>query len=152
MLPADAGGGADLRRGAEALKIFKRRVDTLLSEFEGSAGSSSKVGAQTISRASLSGHGTFGEADDLYHQYNRVHEQLTTLSKSLGHQIEAMGIAVHGADIGFDNLDEDLRRRFWALQTQIHEDNQPPRHESPEHHGDQQHGHSDDKHSGTGYS
>ncbi|GHJ36385.1 hypothetical protein [Streptomyces sp. TS71-3] len=146
MLPADAGGGADLKRGAEALKIFKRRVDKLLSEFEGSAGSSGKVGEQRISRASLSGSGAFGEADDLFHQYNRVHEQLTTLSKSLGHQIEAMGIAVHGADVGFDNLDEDLRRRFHTLQAQIYEDNKPPQQpEKPQ-------GHSDDKHSGTGYS
>ncbi|WP_343041869.1 MULTISPECIES: hypothetical protein [Streptomyces] len=111
---------ADLKRGLEALKQFRRRVDTLLTEFEGSAGGSSEVGHQKIVRASFSGAAApFPEADGLYSQYDRVHERLTSLSKLLGDQIEAMGIAVHGADVGFDNLEDDLRQRFWAIQTRI---------------------------------
>ncbi len=130
MRPAEA-GGADLRRGVEALKSFKKQVDTVLSTFESSPANATHVANQTISRAALSGAGDFGEAHDLFSQYNRVHERLTTLSKSLAHQIEAMGIAVHGADVGFDNLEEDLRHRFWQLQTQIREDNKPPVEETP---------------------
>ncbi|MET9547367.1 hypothetical protein ABZY36_18920 [Streptomyces sp. NPDC006627] len=126
MLPTDGHGGtapssgADLKRGLEALKTFRRRINTLLTEFEGSAGSSSKVGTQKVSRASFSGTGSaFPEADGLYSQYDQVHERLTSLSKMLGDQIEAMGIAVHGADVGFDNLEDDLRQRFWAIQTRV---------------------------------
>ncbi|MFI2619698.1 hypothetical protein [Streptomyces sp. NPDC018584] len=126
MLPTDGHGGtapssgADVKRGLEALKTFRRRIDTLLTEFEGSAGSSSKVGTQKVSRASFSGTGSaFPEADGLYSQYDQVHERLTSLSKMLGDQIEAMGIAVHGADVGFDNLEDDLRQRFWAIQTKV---------------------------------
>lgn len=119
MLPADAGGGADLRRGLEALKTFKKRVDGLLSNFEGSAAGSAKVAAHTISRASFSGTGDFAEAGGLHTEYERVHQHITSLSKSLGLQIEALQIAVHGADIGFDNLEEDLRRRFWEIRTEI---------------------------------
>lgn len=112
------GGGADLRRGLEALKTFKKRVDGLLSDFEGSAGSSAKVAAHTISRASF-GAGDFAEASGLHGQYERVHEHITSLSKSLALQIEALQIAVQGADIGFDNLEEDLRRRFWEIRTEV---------------------------------
>ncbi|MGW7080748.1 hypothetical protein [Streptomyces sp. NPDC054866] len=126
MLATDGRGGAapssgaDLKRGLEALKTFRRRVNTLLTEFEGSAGGSSKVGGYKLSRGSFSGGGSsFPAADGLYSQYDQVHERLTSLSKMLGDQIDAMGIAVHGADVGFDNLDEDLRQRFWAIQTDV---------------------------------
>lgn len=121
MLPADSGGGgsADLKRGLEALTTFKKRVDGVLSTFTGSAGSSTKVEAQRISRASFSGAGKFDEASGLYTQYHRVHESLTSLSKTLSMQIEALQIAVHGADIGFDNLEEDQRQRFWEIQTEV---------------------------------
>jgi hypothetical protein len=91
----------------------------------GPAGSSAQVGEERVSRAALSGGGhAFPEADGLFTQYNRVHERLTSLSKLLGQQIEALGIAVHGADIGFDNLDEELRRRFHAIQTRVAYDHQ----------------------------
>ncbi|MPY40500.1 hypothetical protein FNH04_11460 [Streptomyces phyllanthi] len=113
-------GGADLRRGLEALKTFKKRVDGVLANLEGSPASSTKVGEHQLSRASFSGQGTdFAEASGLFAQYNRVHDRLTSLSKSLGLHIESLGIAVHGADIGFDNLEEEQRRRFWEIQTQI---------------------------------
>lgn len=129
MLATNERGGtapssdADLRRGLEALKTFRRRVNTLLTEFQGSAGGSSEVGGYKLSRGSFSGGGSaFPAADGLYSQYNQVHERLTSLSKMLGDQIDAMSIAVHGADVGFDNLDEDLRQRFWAIQTRVDRD------------------------------
>ncbi|MFG2378854.1 hypothetical protein ACGFY9_46345 [Streptomyces sp. NPDC048504] len=125
MLPADMTGGvspktaADLKVGADVLMTFKQRIDKLLSEFEDSAGSASKLGAQRVSRASLSGHGLdFHEADALFAQYQSVHEHITQLSKTLGLQIEAMGIATQGAQNGFDNLDDDQRRRFWEIQVE----------------------------------
>ena len=128
MRPADGGGSApapstkNLKRGAEALKKFKKRVDTILSELEESPASKSKVADQRITRGSLSaGNAAFAEADGLFGEYNRVHTELTTLSQTLSDQIEAMGIAVHGADVGFNNLEEDVRRRFWAIQTRTHE-------------------------------
>ncbi|MFF2504814.1 hypothetical protein ACFVTY_15765 [Streptomyces sp. NPDC058067] len=129
MLPADMGMGgvsaataANLEVSGELLKDFQKRVDALLADFEGSAGNATAVGAQTISRASFSvGGGDFHEADHLYTQYNRVHGHLTALSKSLSLQIEATSIAVLGAKNGFANLDEDLRHRFWEIQTQLTE-------------------------------
>ena len=110
------GGSKDLKRGAEALKTFKKRVDGVLQDLEESKASRSKVSEQNVSRASFGGSGGFAEADGLYAQYNRVHTQLTQLSQTLKDQIEAMQIAVHGADVGFDNLEDDVKRRFWEIQ------------------------------------
>lgn len=147
MLAPDMGGAAaaaDLKRGAEALKIFKKRVDSVLDTFQGSPGNATQVASQQVPRSAFSGSGDFGEATDLHSQYHRVHDHLTRLSKTLGHQIEAIGIAVHGADVGFDNLEEDLRHRFWQLQAKIRED-------SGDDHGSAGPQHrTDDKHSDAG--
>jgi hypothetical protein len=136
------GGGSDLRRGLEALKTFRKRVDALLRNFEGSPGSSSKVAAHALSATSFCGKGEFAEATGLHREYERVHERITSLSKSLALQIEAMQIAVHGADVGFDNLEDDLRRRFHEIRTEINE-------QQAEAHPDQKR--TDQQQSKTGY-
>ncbi|MEV8525400.1 hypothetical protein AB0451_14785 [Streptomyces sp. NPDC052000] len=141
--------GDDLRKGLEALTTFKRKVDGVLTQFEGSHGSPMKIGDHQIARASFSAGGAaFPEADGLFTQYHRVHERLTSLSKSLGHQIEAMGIAVHGADIGFDNLDEETRQRFWAIQSMTDYDAEQAQREKD---GKPKPQRTDDKSSGTGW-
>ncbi|MCC5478609.1 hypothetical protein ACFV2N_34170 [Streptomyces sp. NPDC059680] len=119
MLPD--GGGSDLRRGLEALQTFKSRVDALLDTFERSPGDPKKVGMHTLSLTSFCGTGQFAEATDLHSHYQTVHEQITSLSQTLKLQIEAMQIAVHGADIGYDKLEDDLRRRFHEIRTQVNE-------------------------------
>lgn len=116
MLIAGMGGisAKSLRGELESLKDFKKRVDNILKDLDGSEASQTKVRQQQVSRASFGGE--FAEAQDLYAEYNRVHAQLTGLSGVLGQQIEAMGIAVHAADVGFGNMEEDTQRRFWELQ------------------------------------
>ncbi|NEA49120.1 hypothetical protein G3I35_23365 [Streptomyces sp. SID10815] len=129
MLPADMVGGvsttraANLEASGEALDQFVKRVDAVLRDLEGSAGNPTKVGAQTIRSASLTtgSASVFPEAHGLYQQYHRVHTELTALSKSLHLQIEAIGIAVQGAHHGFENLEEEQRQRFWAIQRHIKE-------------------------------
>jgi hypothetical protein len=111
---------SDLEKGVGALRRFQKRVNVLLSELEGSDGGRTKLAAQTVSRASLSG-GTaaFAEADGLYSQYNRVHQSLTSLSKSLGDQIQLLSIGVHAAEVGYDNVDEDVRRQYKAIKDRL---------------------------------
>ncbi|WP_338895788.1 hypothetical protein WBG99_08780 [Streptomyces sp. TG1A-60] len=129
MLPAEMAGGvsaaraANLEASGEALDKFVKRVDAVLRDLETSAGNPTKVGAQTIRSTSLStgADGIFPEADGLYTQYNRVHQELTSLSKTLHLQIEATAIAVQGAHRGFDNLEEELRQRFYAIQGEVTE-------------------------------
>ncbi|MFF8695043.1 hypothetical protein ACF08W_22870 [Streptomyces sp. NPDC015144] len=89
-------GSGDLRRGAGALEKFRRRVDTLLAELEGSAAGRSRIAAQKVSRSALSGRNAcFAEADGLHTQYDRVHEELVALSRTLGDQIEYLSLGVH---------------------------------------------------------
>ncbi|MFH9293000.1 hypothetical protein [Streptomyces sp. NPDC017520] len=121
--PGGGGGTGDLRRGVGALEKFKSRVDALLADFEGSAASKTKVADQKVSRASLSGpNARFAEADGLYTQYHRVHSSLVSLSKSLGDQIEYLSLGVHAAAVGFDNVEDDIRRRFYEIQSRMDEE------------------------------
>ncbi|WP_415951547.1 hypothetical protein [Streptomyces sp. KLOTTS4A1] len=113
-------GTADLEKGVGALKRFRSKVDALLTEFENSAAGSTKVADQTVTRAAFSGSNLpFAEADGFFKQYHRVHSSLVNLSRSLGDQIEMLQIAVHASEVGYDNLEDDLRRRFYEIQTRV---------------------------------
>jgi hypothetical protein len=117
---ASASRAANLEASGDALKKFVTQVDAVLRDLEGSAGNPGRVKAQSIRQGSLrSGGAGFSEADALYGTFSAVHEKLTTLSKTLHLQIEAIGIAVLGAKGTFDNLEEEQRRRFWEIQTEI---------------------------------
>ncbi|HEX5569522.1 MAG TPA: hypothetical protein VFY14_21815 [Streptomyces sp.] len=122
---ADGGSGGELKGELESLKEFKKRVDNILSDLEKSKAAPSRIGQQEVSRSSFGG--SFAEADDIYAEYNRIHAHLTTLSRVFGAQIEAMRIAVHGADVGFGNLEDGLKRRFWQLQGQAQQFQQEQR-------------------------
>ncbi|GAB3950892.1 hypothetical protein [Streptomyces sparsus] len=117
-----APASSDLKRTAEALKDFRKRVDDILRNLEKSAAAPTRLADQSIPPGSF-GSG-FSEAEDLALTYERVRTHLTNLSRTFGDQIEAMGIAVQGADIGFDNLEEDVRRRFWEIQERTTEQQQ----------------------------
>ncbi|QHY98525.1 hypothetical protein SSPS47_25780 [Streptomyces sp. S4.7] len=112
---------SNLERGVGALKKFQSQINTLLSEFEGGAGGNGEIAAQRVPRSSFSGPGKFDEAEGFSMQYERVHTSLIALSKSLGDQIELLSIGVHAADVGYDNVEEDLRYRFHSIQTRLDE-------------------------------
>lgn len=114
----------DLERGVGELKKFQGRINELLSVFEGGAGGKGEVSAQGVPRSSFSGPGKFDEAEGFSKQYDRVHTSLISLSKSLGDQIELLSIGVHAADVGYDNVEEDLRYRFHTIQTRLDEQRQ----------------------------
>ncbi|MFC8827124.1 hypothetical protein ACFT9I_17490 [Streptomyces sp. NPDC057137] len=112
---------SDLERGVGALKKFQSQINSLLSEFEGGAAGKGEIAAQSVPRSSFSGPGKFDEAEGFSKQYDRVHTSLISLSKSLGEQIELLSIGVHAADIGYNNLEDDLRYRFHTIQTRLDE-------------------------------
>ncbi|MEV0600671.1 hypothetical protein AB0I82_15440 [Streptomyces sp. NPDC050315] len=111
------GSGAsasDIKRARATLVRFRQRIDDILMSLE--HGPQNEVSLLELSRSAFSGPGTFAEADGLHQQFTKVHTHLTTLSRTLNEQIEAMGIAVIGANVGFDNLEDDLKARFWEIQ------------------------------------
>jgi hypothetical protein len=120
VLPLEAGAGAaNLKRGVEALSTFKKSVDAVLEELNGSPANPRRVADLTLTREALAGGGAFGEALGLHTQYAQAHERVSSLSRTLGLQIEALRIAVHGADVGFDNLEEEARRRFHEIRVEL---------------------------------
>lgn len=164
MLPADMVGGVSADRAANLevsrvlLKDFQKRVADVLTDLESSAANPNRVSEQRIPAGALhSGHGGFAEADELFGQYERVHSRLTSLTRALGLQIEATGIAVQGARRGFENLEEEQRRRFREIQTELsgeqeraqQEHEQWLRHQQS--HGEQGPARTNDTRSGTGY-
>lgn len=112
---------SDLERGVGALKKFQSQINTLLSEFESGAAGKGEIAAQSVPRSSFSGPGKFDEAEGFSKQYDRVHTSLISLSKSLGDQIELLSIGVHAADVGYNNVEEDLRYRYHTIQTRLDE-------------------------------
>ncbi|MYW16803.1 hypothetical protein GT039_14675 [Streptomyces sp. SID2955] len=114
------GGGSGMRRGIDALQKFKGKLDDALADFEEGHGGPSKVAQQSLSRASFGGtHAQFDEANDLHTAYETVHTRLTHLSKTLGLHIESLKLASHAADATYDGTEEEVRRRFWQIHTQI---------------------------------
>ncbi|MBO8193798.1 hypothetical protein ITI46_19340 [Streptomyces oryzae] len=125
----------DLERRVEALKKLKKRIDGVITQLDGSPGAKHKVDAKRLTRRALSGEGAlFFEADDLFTKYNEVHDTLTSLSKSLRDQIDAMSIAVKIADGKFDQLEDEEKRRFWEIYARA-----AAQEEKAKHHGKGQH-------------
>ncbi|MFF7241666.1 hypothetical protein [Streptomyces collinus] len=114
------GGRSDLKRGVEVLSKFRDDINKALHKFEESPGSSSKIADHALTPASFSGAQIpFGEAEDLHSQYKHVHARLMHLSKTLALQIEAMTLAAHSADATYDGTEDEVRRRFWKIKTQL---------------------------------
>lgn len=111
---------SDLERGLGALTEFQTKVNGLLSDLRGGDASGTKVAEATVTRESFgTSAGGFTEADGFYKQYERVHQAVLSLSKQLSDEIELLRIAVRGADIGFDNLEEEFRQRFHSIKARL---------------------------------
>ncbi|MCC2279169.1 hypothetical protein LKL35_27625 [Streptomyces sp. ET3-23] len=104
---------------AEVLKAFKRRVDAILTNYLDSEGAPGRI----AEAAPGTGHmgQNFAEVTALHGAYNAVHERLKTLSQLFADQIEALGTAVLGAGVGYENVDAGLRDRLLAIQRRTQE-------------------------------
>ncbi|MEU8544601.1 hypothetical protein AB0C52_32170 [Streptomyces sp. NPDC048717] len=111
--------GSDLKVGVGALKKFRDRVDGIIADLEGGNAGAGKVGMERVTRASFGTGIPFAEAEGFYAEYNRVHKSLVSLSKSLSGQIELLSIGVHAADVGYDNVDDEQRRRFHSIRARL---------------------------------
>lgn len=113
-LPGDGSPAPDLATPSESLQKFKIRVDALLTKLDGSPAAHNRITEQTVAGTA---YGTrFPEAAALSVAYKRVHGRLVLLSKTLGDQLEAMGITVDLADRGYENVDQEYSERLYAIQ------------------------------------
>ncbi|MFE7126063.1 hypothetical protein [Streptomyces sp. NPDC057617] len=113
-------GSADLNVDASELIKFKNRVDGLLTKLDESPAAPTQMEGGQVARGDL-GTG-FSEADELYGVYKRVHTELQNLSQGLAGQIEALGIAVEGSRRGYENIDDDIRRRMQRISQSAQEE------------------------------
>ncbi|MGK5639991.1 hypothetical protein ACSNOK_16990 [Streptomyces sp. URMC 126] len=109
--PSDLDVGDDLQD-------FKRRVDRLLDDLDKSAASHKQIAHQAVSKEA---YGKLEDAVRLSEEYDSVHRRLELLSRMLGDQLEAMGIAVDMADRGYKNVDREHAERLSAIQKRSRE-------------------------------
>ncbi|MFY4718550.1 hypothetical protein [Streptomyces sp. LaBMicrA B280] len=148
------GDSVDLRRGIGALTKLKGGFDEALKTLEGSSGGTSDLAQHTLERTSFSGTNIpFAEATGLHQQYQAVHDRIMSMSKTLGLQIEAMTVAMQSADGTYDGTEEDARRRFWQIKTQLDKEYQKthPAHEKHEQPGKGTQRHDQSKSVGDGF-
>ncbi|MFG2993134.1 hypothetical protein ACGFZK_28190 [Streptomyces sp. NPDC048257] len=116
---AVAAQAAALRIQYDDLKDYKNLVDGLLTELQESPAHHGKLADGTMPAGALGKD--FPAAEKLYKSYNTVHSELQKLSKALGVQIEALGIAVQSAGKGYSGVDEETKRRMALLAKQAHD-------------------------------
>ncbi|MFJ7151854.1 hypothetical protein ACIQVT_27315 [Streptomyces sp. NPDC100445] len=123
-----------MRRGIDALSKFKKKVDDALKTFEGAPGSPSRLAEHRLSPSSFSGSNIpFHEATELHGRYEQVHERLTSLSKNLSLQIEALTLAAHAADVTYDGTEDEVRRRFWQIHAHLEAEHRKAEAEAKQH-------------------
>ncbi|WP_234323762.1 hypothetical protein [Streptomyces sp. NRRL F-2580] len=110
---------AALRVQFDDLKQYQKLVDGLLTTLNDSPAHHGKLADGTMPAGAL-GTG-FTSAEKLYKAYNTVHSELEKLSKALGVQIEALGIAIQSAHGGYSEVDEETKRRMALLARQAHD-------------------------------
>ncbi|MFJ8827210.1 hypothetical protein ACIREE_36265 [Streptomyces sp. NPDC102467] len=116
----DAAG--DIVTELESFTKFQQRVDQLVKDLKGSPADSKKLGNEPLARAQFGGgEGAFKEASGLYTSYQTVITDLENLSKLLSDSIEGMGIAVMISHQGYENLDEDVKRRVQRIRAETTE-------------------------------
>jgi hypothetical protein len=109
-----SGGRSDLKVEAETLASFKSRIDKILLDLEDSPAARSKISDQTVTRTAFGGE--FTAAGDLAGAYEKLHARLEKFSRTLGDQLEALGIAVQISDRGYDSIDAEQADRLRAIQ------------------------------------
>lgn len=106
--------GNRLDVGAVTLQSFRTRIEHLLSDLDDSPAAHRRLADSRVG-ADAYGEG-FAAATELHASYARIRGRLEALSRTFGDTIESMGIAIHIADRGYADVDEDLKRRFAELQ------------------------------------
>ncbi|MFE0640401.1 hypothetical protein ACFW2Y_02040 [Streptomyces sp. NPDC058877] len=102
-----------VRYNSESMSEFKTSIDGLIEMLTSSEADHGKMKSDPVTRSQLGGGGAaWIEAAGLHDSYNTVLKQLTELSSLLQDCLEGLGIAVVGSKDGFEQLDEDTKRKM----------------------------------------
>ncbi|MFJ8658628.1 hypothetical protein [Streptomyces sp. NPDC093795] len=121
-MEAYVGGGAygmqamsadAVRYNSESMTEFKASIDGLIEMLTSSEADTGKMKADPVTRNQFGGGGAaWIEAHGVYDSYNAVLAQLTDLSGLLKDCLEGLGIAVVASKDGFEQMDEDTKRKM----------------------------------------
>ncbi len=115
---AAVAAASDLEHERESMETFKRQVDKMLADLEGSEAAPEKVTADRLQHANL-GTASFRESAYLYSVYETVHDELEKLSKILSLQISGLSFAVQASKEGYENIEYENRERMRRLAAEI---------------------------------
>ncbi|MFE0736798.1 MULTISPECIES: hypothetical protein [unclassified Streptomyces] len=111
-----------VRYNSESMTEFKKGIDELIDLLTNSPADPNKMKADPVSRAQFGGGGpSWAEAHGLYDSYNNVLKQLTDLSGLLRDSLEGLGIAVVASKDGFEEMDDDVKRKMIAIHQRTYE-------------------------------
>ncbi|GHF37227.1 hypothetical protein GCM10010218_18490 [Streptomyces mashuensis] len=113
----------DLKAELEQLQTFRGEVERILSGLKESSGAPGRMDDHKLGGAVFGSN--FDEVQAFYTVYNEVHGQLKTLSQLMQDQIEALQTAVLAAEVGYANVDEDLRKRLLEIEKRTREHYNP---------------------------
>ncbi|MFF9686010.1 hypothetical protein [Streptomyces sp. NPDC014623] len=124
-MPGFLGAGvaaASLATELTSFTKFRNRIDELLRDLKESPAGPRKLTEDPISRQQFGGgDNRWAEAASLFVSYETVITELESLSKLLSDCIEGMSIAVLASHNGYENIDDDLRRRMLAISDGVGE-------------------------------
>ncbi|WP_052499113.1 hypothetical protein [Streptomyces vietnamensis] len=107
-----------VKYSADSMQKFKQGVEDLITQLKGSDASAGKLKADPVSRTQFGGGGAaWSEAQSAYTAYDEVLGKLVQLSGLLNDCLEGLGIAVVASKNGFEEMDDDIKRKM----IQIHQ-------------------------------
>ncbi|WP_055600224.1 hypothetical protein [Streptomyces aureus] len=102
-----------VRYNTESMTEFKKGIDGLIETLTSSEADKSKMKSDPVVRGQFGGGGgAWAEASGVYDSYNNVLRQLTELSGLLKDCLEGVGIAVVASKDGFEQMDDDVKRKM----------------------------------------
>lgn len=127
LAPVEGMSVSNLKVSYESMETFRNRVRTVLDELRNSKAAPTAVADQQVESHALHSGTSFAEAEALTRHYTAVQQNLTQMADLADRLLDALAIALRGAEHGYQNLDEDERQRFHSVNTEVYEKHEQTR-------------------------
>ncbi|MCX4981183.1 hypothetical protein [Streptomyces sp. NBC_00572] len=102
-----------VKYSADSMETFRKQVEGLIKELQGSGAGAGQLKADPVTRTQFGGGGAaWGEAQGAYAAYDGTLSRLVELSGLLNDCLEGLGIAVVASKNGFEEMDDDIKRKM----------------------------------------
>ncbi|MFI9290096.1 hypothetical protein H4W23_15660 [Streptomyces gardneri] len=103
-----------VKYSADSMETFRKQVEGLIDQLQGSHAGAGKLKAENpVTRTQFGGGGAaWGEAESAFAAYDGTLSRLVELSGLLHDCLEGLGIAVVASKNGFEEMDDDIKRKM----------------------------------------